>query len=30
MGFDNTSINGLAQIYPGMPHGFKVHAIYKF
>src|SRR5712672_1807890 len=30
MGFDNTSINGLAQIYPGMPRWFKVHANYKF
>ncbi len=30
MGFDNTSINGLAQRYPGMPRWFKVHANYKF
>jgi iron complex outermembrane receptor protein len=30
MGFDNTSINGMAQIYPGMPRWFKVHANYKF
>ncbi len=30
MGFDNTSINGLAQIYPGMPRWFKVHVNYKF
>ncbi len=25
MGFDNTSINGLAQVYPGMPRWFKAH-----
>ena len=30
MGFDNTSINGLAQVYPGMPRWLKVHANYKF
>jgi len=30
MGFDNTSINGLAQIYPGMPRWFKIHVSYKF
>jgi outer membrane receptor protein involved in Fe transport len=30
MGFDNTSINGLAQIYPGMPRWFKIHVNYKF
>ena len=30
MGFDNTSINGLAQLYPGMPRWFKVHVNYKF
>ena len=30
MGFDNTSINGLAQIYPGMPRWFKFHVNYKF
>src|SRR3984893_2957181 len=30
MGFDNTSINGLAQLYPGMPRWFKVHANFKF
>jgi len=30
MGFDNTSINGLAQRYPGMPRWFKVHVNYKF
>jgi iron complex outermembrane recepter protein len=30
MGFDNTTINGLAQLYPGMPRWFKVHVNYKF
>ena len=30
MGFDNTSINGLAQRYPGTPRWFKLHANYKF
>ncbi len=30
MGFDNVSINGLAQVYPGMPRWFKVHLRYKF
>ncbi len=30
MGFDNTSINGLAQVYPGMPRWFKMHVNYKF
>ena len=30
MGFDNTSINGLAQVYPGMPRWFKAHIIYHF
>lgn len=30
MGFDNTGINGLAQVYPGMPRWFKVHVNYKF
>ncbi|HUX73569.1 MAG TPA: TonB-dependent receptor [Steroidobacteraceae bacterium] len=30
MGFDNVSINGLAQLYPGMPRWFKVHVNYKF
>jgi iron complex outermembrane recepter protein len=30
MGFDNTSINGLAQRYPGMPRWFKMHVNYKF
>lgn len=30
MGFDNTSINGLAQVYPGMPRWFKAHVRYKF
>jgi iron complex outermembrane recepter protein len=30
MGFDNTSINGLAQVYPGMPRWFKVHLNYRF
>jgi len=30
MGFDNTSVNNLAQSYPGMPRWFKVHLNYKF
>ena len=30
MGFDNTSINGLAQRYPGMPRWLKVHVNYRF
>ncbi|HEY1874682.1 MAG TPA: TonB-dependent receptor [Steroidobacteraceae bacterium] len=30
MGFDNTSINGLAQVYPGMPRWFKAHITYHF
>ncbi|HEY3784087.1 MAG TPA: TonB-dependent receptor [Steroidobacteraceae bacterium] len=30
MGFDNTSINGLAQVYPGMPRWVKAHINYKF
>jgi iron complex outermembrane receptor protein len=30
MGFDNVSINGLAQVYPGMPRWYKVHVNYKF
>ena len=30
MGFDNNSVNGLAQSYPGMPRWFKVHINYKF
>ncbi|HXG95971.1 MAG TPA: hypothetical protein VNJ06_02530, partial [Gemmatimonadales bacterium] len=30
MGFDNTSINGLAQVYPGMPRWFKAHIGYHF
>jgi len=30
MGFDNTSINGLAQRYPGMPRWFKAHITYHF
>jgi outer membrane receptor for ferric coprogen and ferric-rhodotorulic acid len=30
MGFDNVSINGLAQVYPGMPRWFKMHLNYKF
>ncbi len=30
MGFDNVSINGLAQVYPGMPRWFKMHVNYKF
>jgi iron complex outermembrane receptor protein len=30
MGFDNTSINGLAQVYPGMPRWVKAHVNYRF
>ena len=30
MGFDNTSINGLAQLYPGNPRWWKAHVIYHF
>ncbi len=30
MGFDNTSINGLAQVYPGMPRWYKAFLNYKF
>jgi iron complex outermembrane receptor protein len=30
MGFDNTSINGLAQVYPGMPRWWKLHLNYRF
>jgi iron complex outermembrane receptor protein len=30
MGFDNTSINGLAQVYPGMPRWVKAHINYHF
>ena len=30
MGFDNTGINGLAQLYPGDPRWWKVHVIYHF
>lgn len=30
MGFDNTGINGLAQVYPGMPRWWKFHVNYKF
>ncbi|MBV9620694.1 MAG: TonB-dependent receptor, partial [Gammaproteobacteria bacterium] len=30
MGFDNTSINGLAQLYPGMPRWYKAHVNVKF
>jgi iron complex outermembrane recepter protein len=30
MGFDNTSINGLAQVYPGMPRWYKAHISYHF
>ncbi len=30
MGFDNTSINGMAQVYPGMQRWFKMHVNYKF
>jgi outer membrane receptor protein involved in Fe transport len=30
MGFDITSINGMAQLYPGMPRWWKLHVNYKF
>jgi iron complex outermembrane receptor protein len=30
MGFDNTGINGLAQIYPGNPRWWKAHVLYHF
>ena len=30
MGFDNTAINGLAQLYPGMPRWWKLHVNYRF
>ena len=30
MGFDNVSINGLAQVYPGLPRWWKAHLVYKF
>ncbi len=30
MGFDNTSVNGLAQLYPGNPRWWKVHVLYHF
>lgn len=30
MGFDNTGINGLAQIYPGNPRWWKAHIMYHF
>ncbi|MBV8851891.1 MAG: TonB-dependent receptor [Sinobacteraceae bacterium] len=30
MGFDNTGINGLAQIYPGNPRWWKAHITYHF
>ena len=30
MGFDNTSVNGLAQLYPGTPRWWKVHVLYHF
>ena len=30
MGFDNNSINGLAQVYPGMPRWYKAHINYRF
>jgi hypothetical protein len=29
-GFDNTSVNGLAQLYPGSPRWWKVHVLYHF
>jgi iron complex outermembrane recepter protein len=29
-GFDNTAINGIAQLIPGMPRWFKAHVNYKF
>jgi outer membrane receptor protein involved in Fe transport len=30
MGFDNTSVNGLAQLYPGNPRWWKAHVVYHF
>jgi iron complex outermembrane recepter protein len=30
MGFDNTSVNGLAQLYPGNPRWWKAHVMYHF
>jgi len=30
MGFDNTGINGLAQLYPGNPRWWKAHVLYHF
>ena len=30
MGFDNTGVNGLAQLYPGNPRWWKAHVIYHF
>jgi iron complex outermembrane receptor protein len=30
MGFDNTSVNGLAQLYPGNPRWWKAHVSYHF
>ena len=30
MGFDNASINGLAQVYPGLPRWVKAHVNYHF
>ena len=30
MGFDNTGVNGLAQLYPGNPRWWKVHLRYHF
>jgi iron complex outermembrane receptor protein len=30
MGFDNTSVNGLAQLYPGSPRWWKAHVLYHF
>ena len=30
MGFDNTAVNGLAQLYPGNPRWWKAHVTYHF
>jgi len=30
MGFDNTGVNGLAQLYPGNPRWWKIHVLYHF
>ena len=30
MGFDNTAVNGLAQLYPGNPRWWKAHVVYHF